>query len=68
LAKLQGQSLCEFITPFVIRSVNEKNFMIMPHYASTLESHPGLDDLLGIQQMSQAIMFLQNLAYGHQAI
>jgi serine/threonine protein kinase len=71
LAKLQDHTLSEFITPFEIRSVNEKNFMIMPHYAGTLESHPELTIILGIklfQQMSQAIKFFHNLGMNHMDI
>lgn len=71
LAKIQGQSLNEFITPFELRSVNQKNFMIMPHYSSTLETHPRLTIDSGIklfQQMSQAIEFFHNLGLNHMDI
>jgi serine/threonine protein kinase len=70
-AKLQGQSLSAFITPFEIRSVHGKNFMIMPHYAATLESHPKLTISSGMklfQQMSQAIKFFHDLGFNHMDI
>lgn len=71
LAKLQGQNLSEFITSFELRSVNEKNFMIMPHYSSTLEPHPKLSIESGMklyQQMSEAIIFFHNLGLNHMDI
>lgn len=71
LAKLQGQRLNEFITPFELRSINEKNFMIMPLYLSTLEPHPKLTISSGVklfQQISQAIKFFHNLGLNHMDI
>jgi serine/threonine protein kinase len=71
LAKIQEQALSEFITPFELRSVREKNFMIMPQYTSTLEPHPNLLLESGVRlyrQMSSTILFLHNLGMNHMDI
>ena len=71
LAKLQGRSLSDFITPFEIHTVNEKNFMIMPQYSSTLETLRNLTISSGVKlfhQMSQAIKFLHDLGLNHMDI